>query len=64
MSAEILTDSPLFDEEPHNCRPSLVHGRAHDVPLGTLWTCKCGKRWRVTHTHYGRVCGCGWERVA
>lgn len=34
---------------------------AHQVPPKTVWTCPCGKRWRINHNHVGRACGCGWE---
>lgn len=56
----------------HLCQPSRLAGRtkAHGTPAGTEVTCHCGKRWRITRTHYtptngrrGAICGCGWERI-
>ncbi len=50
----------------HSCRPtaSLGYRHAHQVPAERLWHCAdCGRRWRKTSRHIGRVCGCGWVLV-
>lgn len=51
----------------HQCKPStLARVIAHDAPSGTEVKCPCGKTWSVTKHHLGsgRICGCGWERIA